>query len=278
VFFNENLDGYNRILAWVRLIFIAYNYRRFEVLSDKFERLEQLFRTGRMYSKRILLNFYSQRLLACARAQDFDQAVYFGYLSIRGQNSDHLYYVNNFAAVLLRKQQAAEALRVLREALPEARASFNFHNKISHAAYITTALNQLGRYKQAETHAKTFFDAYKKEVFEHRWHLFFNAWLEALLRQEQGGKVLKLAATHQLQARDAVYRSGANYVPTLPWMLALAARQAGKTDDVQLTESLAALAKPNKADLEKSIWTDLLALAADVAPAVMQQVRERVNN
>ncbi|MCC6413908.1 MAG: hypothetical protein IT270_19825 [Saprospiraceae bacterium] len=276
VFFNEGLDGYNRILALVRLIFIAYNYRRFDLLPDKFDRLEQLFRAGQMYSKRILLNFYSQKLLACARAHDFDQAAYFGYLSVRAQNSDHLYYVNNFAAVLLRKQQAAEALRVLREALPEARASQNFHNKIGHAAYITMALNQLGQYRQAETHAKTFFDAYKKEVFEHRWQLFFNTWLEALLRQEQGVKVLKVAQTNQLAKRDAAYRESPNYTPALPWILALATWQAGKSTDGKLAEELMNFMESGAQTPEKNNMTDLVELAAALAPEVMGAVRKRL--
>jgi len=276
VFFESALDGYNRTLALIRLIFIAVNYRRFDLLPDKFDHLEALIRQGVFYSRRILLNYYSQRLLSCARAGDLAKAAYYGHLSVRARNNDYLYYVNNLASVLLRAGEPAEALDVLRQALQTAKNSQNFHNKIGHAAYLCLALNKSGLYRQADTHARAFFEAYRKEVFNHRWHLFFSAWLEAKLGQGQFAAMLKMAATHQLPERDAAYRKNASYTPVIPWLLALAAYKSGKSSLKALTEQfsadLLALYAQNGNAFPPALHA-LLQSCADAAPELLSGLK-----
>lgn len=279
IFYEATLDGYNRSLALIRLIFIAYNYRRFDLLPDKFDKQEQLLREGTFYSRRILLNFYSQRLLMYARQQDLKRATYYGYLSIRAENNDYLYYVNNLAAVLLRQQLPEEALQVLRRALPRARQEHNFHNKIGHVAYICLAYNQLGQYKQSITHAKTFFDAYKKAVFDHRWHLFFSAWLEALLGQGQYLMMLKLAAQYTLEDRDASYQKSPNYLPSIPWMLLLAAYKLERNKAREVVEccyqDVLSIYHQNGSALPDSMGILLRSLQRH-APEVLDEVKGRL--
>lgn len=276
VFYEQSLDGYNRTLAYIRLIFIAYNYRRFDLLPDKFDHLEQLIQGGRFYSRRILLNFYSQRLLMYARQNDLDQAVYYGYLSIRAENNDYLYYVNNLAAVLLRQHKPTDALTVLRNAVGVAKVAHNFHNKIGHSAYICLSFNQLKQYKQADTHARTFFDAYRKEVFNHRWHLFFSAWLEALMGLGQYAQILKMASTHQLRERDEAYRKSPNYNPSVPWLLALAMYRSGKITFRQISDQfhtdLDLILTHNGHTFPASL-NMLLALIHQTAPDVLNEVK-----
>lgn len=236
VFYDQSLDGYNRNLALIRLIFIAYNYRRFDLLPDKFDYQEKLLREGKFYSRRLLLNFYSQRLLMYARQNELEKATYYGYLSIRAENNDYVYYVNNLAAILLRQSRADEALKVLRQSLPLARKEQNIHNKIGNAAYICLAYNQLGQFKQSATHARTFFDVYRKEIFDHRWHLFFSAWLEALLGSGDFNAMLRLAQQQQLTDRNTVYQKSPNYLPSIPWMLALAGYRLEKLKFRQISQ------------------------------------------
>ncbi|MCB0641638.1 MAG: hypothetical protein KDC44_08360, partial [Phaeodactylibacter sp.] len=52
VFEDESLDGKNRYMALIRLIFIGFNYRKFEPLIDKFDYLDESFKDGLYYSKR----------------------------------------------------------------------------------------------------------------------------------------------------------------------------------------------------------------------------------
>jgi hypothetical protein len=71
--------------------------------------------SGKLYSRRIITNFYSQYLLYYASQRNFEKAAYYGYLSVKEKNNDYLYYVNNLAAVLLRDGRPEEALHVLKE-------------------------------------------------------------------------------------------------------------------------------------------------------------------
>ncbi|MCB9284491.1 MAG: hypothetical protein H6563_10490 [Lewinellaceae bacterium] len=222
VFFDEQLDGHNRYLALVRLIFIGFNYRNFEPLLEKFDYLDRLFREGRYYSKRLLLNYYSNRLLLHSKFQEFDKAAYYGYLSIRSKNHDYLFYATNLAAVLLRQDKKEEALRIMREAYPEMKVTQNFHNKVGFVAFFIKCLNKNERYKNAENYASSFLRAYKKEIFEYRWHIFFTAYLETLMAMKDYKKMIRLIRQNRLLELEKKYKRRANYLPTLLWYNAVA--------------------------------------------------------
>jgi tetratricopeptide (TPR) repeat protein len=238
VFYDPSLDGYNRLLAFIRIIFITYNYRRFDLLPDKLAYLEKKIATGEFYSRRIVSNFYSQQLLYCARESMLDQAECYGYLSIRFPNSDYLYYLNNLASVLLRNQKPQEALQVLRQAIKQARESQNPHSRIGHAAFLGMALIRTRQARQAALHCETFFKAYQQQVFEHRWHLFFCAWTEALLELEQYPKIFRLKEQWDLEAKDTQYRKQHHYLPVLPMLWGMAAYFQQHLTLAQLQESL----------------------------------------
>ena len=222
IFYDEELDGHNRYLALVRLIFIGFNYRNYEPLLKKFDYLDELFRQGRYYSKRLLLNYYGNRLLLHSNFQELDKAAYYGYLSIRSKNHDYLFYVTNLAAVLLRQDKNEEALRVMREAYPEMKTTQNFHTKAGFVAFFIKCLNKNERYKNAENYAASFLRAYRKEIFEYRWHLFFSAYLETLLAKRDYRKMIRLIRQNRLLELEKKYKKRANYLPTLLWYNAVA--------------------------------------------------------
>ncbi len=222
VFYDEKLDGHNRYLALVRLIFIGFNYRNFEPLLEKFNYLDELFTRGQYYSKRLLLNYYSNRLLLHSKFQEFDKAAYYGYLSIRSKNHDYLFYVTNLAAVLLRQDKKEEALHVMREAYPEVKLTQNLHTKVGFVAFFIKCLNKNDRYKNADNYASSFLRAYKKEIFEYRWHIFFTAYLETLLAMKDYRKMIRLIRQNRLLDLEKKYRKRANYLPTLLWYNAVA--------------------------------------------------------
>lgn len=222
VFYDEKLDGHNRYLALIRLIFIGFNYRNFEPLLEKFNYLDELFTKGQYYSKRLLLNYYSNRLLLHSKFQEFDKAAYYGYLSIRSKNHDYLFYVTNLAAVLLRQDKKEEALHVMREAYPDVKLTQNFHTKVGFVAFFIKCLNKNDRYRNAENYASSFLRAYKKEIFEYRWHIFFTAYLETLLAMKDYRKMIRLIRQNRLLDLEKKYRKRANYLPTLLWYNAVA--------------------------------------------------------
>ncbi len=261
LFYNENLDGYNRILAWIRLVFIAHNTRRYELLTDMFTLFEKLVTSGRLYSRRIVTNFYSQYLLYYASMQQFDKAVTCGYYSIKEKNNDHLYYVNNLAAMLLRSKRPDEALIILKDAATRAKVTPNMHNKIGHTAYKVFALTDTGKSALAENQAFVFLTAYKKEIIEHRWHLFFTAYLKAMLTNKNYTGVLKTASNFRLLHRDDQNKTSIIYSPSIPWMILLASFKNGDLTIADLKSRLNELMHINREYVNSAIThQDLLTL------------------
>jgi len=216
VFYDEKLEGRIRYLALVRLVFICYNYRKYDLIRDKFKYLDKKLIQGFFYSKRHLLNYYNIRLMLHSHFREYDQAVYYGYLSIRAKTHDYLLYVNNLCAVLLRLDRNQEALQLMKKASPEAKKTKNFYNRIGFVAFYMEALNKNGLYKNAEHYGDSFLKAYLKEILQYRWHLFFSVYMESMFIQNHFEKLLKTAKKHRLFKQDCSYRSNANYLPVIP--------------------------------------------------------------
>lgn len=239
VFYNEELDGQIRYLALVRLTFISYNYRKYDLLSEKFNYLDKQLAQGQYYSKRLLLNYYNNRLMLHSHYREYDKAVHFGYLSVRSVNHDYPLYVNNLCAVLLRINRQKEALQLMKEAGPEVKKTTNFHNRIGFVAFYMEALNKNGMFRNAESYGDTFLKAYAKEVLQYRWHLFFSVYLEAMLYQNHSSKLLKVAQKYQLIKRDRTYRSRhANYIPIIPLYIEAAKYKEGYLQSRELIQTV----------------------------------------
>ncbi|NND31158.1 MAG: hypothetical protein HKN76_01115, partial [Saprospiraceae bacterium] len=175
-FKDDMLDGYNRFKAFVRLIFIGFNYRDFDFLKPHFDLFDEMLQSGWGYSKRILLNYYSNRLLLHSRFGEYEEAEYYGYLSIKVVNQDYLMYLNNLAAILLRNGKYEEAFSILQEGSKNAKESTNHHNKIGYVAFYVETLNRMGRFLNAENYAAVFLRLYEEKIFKYRWHVFFTTY------------------------------------------------------------------------------------------------------
>lgn len=261
VFYDEKLDGHNRYQALVRLSFIGFNYRQYGFLLEHFEYIDQHFAKGVNYSKRLLANYYHNRLILHSNFKELELAAYYGKLSIRAKNHDYLHYVNNLVAILLRQDQPQQALLSIRAASKEAKVTQNLHSKVSYVAFYIECLNKNAQYKSAENYATTFLKAYKKEVLQYRWHLFFSAYLEALLQQGKYRKMLRVIWQNQLIEKDKKYQSRANYLPTISWYRAVAAYKEGiwKARDVE-ADLLAFAEKSGKTEERAayaSLWKQL---------------------
>lgn len=214
-FYDENLDGLNRYYALVRLTFIYNNYRQFEKLQDKYDYIDALFKKGFYYSRRLLVNYYSNCLLLHTRFKDFDKAEYYGYLSIRVKNSDYLHYVNNLCAILLRGVKNEAALKLMRQAHPEMKHTQSFHNKVGFIAFYGKALNANSLWRNTENYSESFLRVYKAEVFEQRWHIFFTTYLESLLGQKKYVKLLQIVKRFKLLDKEKQYRKNPSVLPTI---------------------------------------------------------------
>lgn len=251
VFYNESLDGLNRYLALVRLTFMYYNYRRLEPVLEKYDYLDSLFQQGIYYSKRLLINYYNNRLLLHSKFQEWDKAEYYGYLSIRSKNSDYLHYVNNLAAVLMREKKYREALLVMKDAYADAKETKSFHSKIGFVAFYIKCLNHNRQYRSAENYGESFLSVYRREIFEYRWHLFFSAYLDALLQQNKYDKLLKTVKKYQLLHHDRQYEKKATYLPTIRWYNAIAEYKESLLSFNDLTATLLQPIAPNASEPDR---------------------------
>jgi len=216
VFYDDVIEGHMRYMALVRLTFIAHNHREYDPLREKFDYLDQQFREGRYYSKRLLLNYYNNRLMLHSNFREYDRAIRYGYLSIRAKTHDHLLYVNNLCAVLMRQERNQEALELMKKAAPEAKQTKNFHNRVGYVAFYMEALNKNGLYKNAVNYGSTFLKAYTQEILQYRWHLFFSVYLESMLHRGQFEEVLRTIRKYKLRELDEGYRATASYLPVIP--------------------------------------------------------------
>ncbi|MCB0637303.1 MAG: hypothetical protein KDC54_11830 [Lewinella sp.] len=277
VFYDETLDGFNRYLALVRLTFLYLNYRQLDRLRDKFDYLDQMFLDGRYYSKRLLLNYYHNRMLLHTKRKEYNEAVYYGYLSIRQKNNDYLLYVNNLSAVLLRQDRTEEALDILREALPDMKASKNFFNRVGYVAFHVSALTRSGKARNAESYAETYLAAYRSEVLKYRWHLFFSAFLQSLLQQEKYAKVMRTVRKYKLLDREKRYQKRANYLPTILWYHALAEYKEGHLTRQQFQQRMLQTMEGMAVDRDRNrLLRDLVSELRSYAPEAMRVVEEMV--
>ncbi len=277
IFYNEQLDGLNRYMALVRLTFIYLNYRKFEKLREKYDYLDALFKEGIYYSRRILLNYYGNRLILHSRFQEMDKAEHYGYLSVRGRNSDYLFYVNNLCGVLLRQKKYQEALLLMRTAYPAMKHTASFHSKVGFVAFYLKCLNYNQQYQNAENYSESFLQAYRKEVFEYRWHLFFSAYLEAMLKQEKYAKLLKTIRKYQLLAYDSAYKKSANYLPTIIWYDAIAQYKEMQLSREELTKLLQrSLEELDGIEAKQYPLRDLFDQVKPFIPGIVNRLQEKI--
>jgi hypothetical protein len=229
VFYDETLDGLNRYNAIVRLTFLYYNYNELDKIVSLYDYLDSQITGGGFYSRRILLNYYSNRVILHAKLNDMDRAEYFGHLSLRGKGSDYIHYLNVLVSVLLRQNKNKLALEMMQESIPELRKTISFHNRVGFAALLIRCFNANNKPAEGESYASTFFRAYRGQIMMYRWHTFFSAYIQSLVMQEKYREVLSLCNRQNILTRELDYQSR-GYLPIISWYYQLSLYKTGKTD------------------------------------------------
>jgi len=238
IFSDETLDGFNRYYAIVRLTFIYYNYKDYRKLIGLYDRLDFMIIHGNIYSKRILVNYYANRVLLHSRYNELQKAEYYGYLSIRFKGSDYLHYVNNLCAILLRESKNIEALTLMRESLPDLKNTISPHNRIGFASFYLQSLNRNGKAAQALSYAQTFLEINRNDIVNYRWHLFFTSMIQSFFGLERFVEILRLVKKFDLLKRETEYMQRAGYIPTLVWYYQIARYKEVQISEVQLQKIL----------------------------------------
>lgn len=278
-FYDECLDGRNRYFAVVRLTFMYFNYREFSKLKALYEDLDMMLKKGVFYARRILFNYYANSVLLHSKFDVLQQAEEYGYLSIKQKNTDHLHYLNNYSAILLRQGKLDKALSLMKQALPEMRNTNNFHNKIGFVAFYIKCLNMNGQAKDAEKFAEGFLLAYKQQILSQRWHIFFVAYLQSLIMQEKYEEALRIIKKYDILEKDKVYQSSVIYLPTILWYNAVSEYMENKVNDQKLISILIDSGQPHFTNPHKAILLDqLLKELKPHIPHLFPLIKSNLNN
>jgi hypothetical protein len=215
IYFDDQLDGYTRYRAIVRLTIYFYNTRQFDKQLELYQHLDNVFKTPLFYSKRLLANYYANRAMMHSKLNELPQAEKYAYLSIRNHNSDYLFYLINLCSVLVKQGKKEEAYKLMQDSFPQLKNTNNTYYKIGFVAFYIKTLLVNQKYKNAVNYAANYFNAYKKDIFEHRWHLFFCAYLQALVQSEKYTQVLSLCRRYNLVVKENQRIDRADYLPII---------------------------------------------------------------
>lgn len=239
--FKDDLNtGKNRYQAFILLAFMYSNYNENDKLKVLFNQIDIYFSLGKMYSRRLLSNYYASRVLLHSKQDEFKEAEFYGYLSIRQNNNDTLMYLNNLVAILLRNNKPEKAFCLLEKHSDLYRETHNYHQKIGYSSYKIRVLSELQKNSLAEATAKTFLRKYKNEVLKHRWHHFFTSYISTLIAQEKYDEVLKLSSKFDLIKKETERQKKSNYVPNIAWSISLARYMEGKINSKRLLNEIKA--------------------------------------
>jgi hypothetical protein len=225
---DEKLDGLNRYMALVRLSFICLKYNMLQDLESILIDSDALFNNGNNYSKRILLNYYDNMLVLYDKKEEYDKAIYYGYLSIKDLNQDSIIYVNNLVNVLLKTGKFAEGLEIIENVNFKISSTKNFHSVIGFVSNHIRCLSKTGKSKQAIIKGKIFLEAYHKDILQYRWHRFFTAYLEALIQEEKFITIIRVINKFNLLKKEKESSGTQAHVNNISVYLALAQYQENR--------------------------------------------------
>ena len=235
---DDELDGRNKYNAFIRLVFLYFNYKEYEKAKNVFDYIDNCFRNGLMYSRRVLFNYYGNRVILHSHLGDLEKAEYFAHLSIKQENSDKLFYLNNLVAILLKKEKNKEALELLTSNYKLFKSSYNHHQKLGFATHYLRALVRNNRIQIAENFALNFLFENKQHVFEHRWSRFFSNYLLALTMAEKPGEVLRVIERYDLLEKELETSGREDYLPKIHFYFHLAKYLNGSISEDKLFERM----------------------------------------
>ena len=215
IFYDESLDGYTRYRAVVRLTIFYYNNREFDKQFVVYQHLDILLITPVFYSKRILSNYYANRAMMHSKLNELSEAEKYGYLSIQNKNSDYLFYLINLCGVLLKQAKNVEALKLMRQSIPELKNTNNNYYKIGFSTFYIRTYIANKQIDKAVQYASQYFEAYRKEIFEHRWHLYITTYLFALINAEKYEKVISICKRYKLVLKEKHRIEHPDYLPII---------------------------------------------------------------
>jgi hypothetical protein len=225
VLYNDQIQGYLRYLALIRLHFCALCDNDYEGLQEHYEYMDAFFAEGKFYSKRILVNYYFNRMLLHSKNEDYARANYYGRLSIKIKTHDYLLYCNNLSSTLIKQERFEDAIEILKGANKEYKDSNNFYHKTDYVSFFIECLIGIGERKSAYDYGMSFYKAYRKEIFESRWHVFFTTLVKCLYMNQKYNEVLHLIHIEKLLSKEEALSGSSKKVSLITYYHDLSAQQ-----------------------------------------------------
>lgn len=277
IYYDEELDAYTRYRAIVRITIYFYNNREFEKQLVVYQHLDDLFKTPIFYSKRILANYYANRAMMHLKLNQLDLAEKYGFLSIKNKNSDYLFYLVNVCGVMLKQGRKEETLKLMRNSIPELKNTNNTYYKIGFASFYIKTLLINKKQEKAVEYATSYFEVYKKEIFEKRWHLFFCAYMGALVQSSKYSKVLSLSKRYKLVSMEKHRIDRADYLPTIQIYTLISEYLENKINSEKLINSVVKTSKDLMTDKYRSRKViDLLDEMAKNLPEEIKAIKKEL--
>lgn len=219
VFEAETINGNNRYKAFILLAFMYNTTGNLKQLQTIFDQIDEYFSQGKLYCRRLLYNYYSSRVLLHSKQRKYEEAIYYGKLSLRQTNEDTLMYVNNLVSIYLRLNQHKDALDLLESYQTIYEKTHNSLQRIIYISYYLRALSELNLNNKAENIGIYFLQKFESEILKLRWHHFFTSYLNVLYKNENYAAILQLDKKFNLIELEHLRKKSENFVPNLFWVI-----------------------------------------------------------
>ncbi|WP_228850464.1 tetratricopeptide repeat protein [Aegicerativicinus sediminis] len=239
LYLDSNLDGYNRYQALILISYIALN--KPELLHEAlefFNDLEEQLINGSYYSRKLLLNYYGNKQLILMKLHKYDEALYYGELSISDQGHDYIMYLNNYCFNLLKLGQPKKALHMLKQALPFVRQMSNKYNRTLFISSLTKCYNDNELYKDAKRYAENQLALHEKDILEHNWNNFFRTYIETLLYLREYATIKKCIKRYNLIERENFAIKTHITFPYFKWFLSVVDFKEGNITEQKFMSSI----------------------------------------
>lgn len=188
--------------AWLAYNMYFLHYQLVEKLIEPMQLIEESIFEGNFYSRRILANFYANKLIIYNRLEKNNEAAYYGSLSIKPQTQDYLYYVNNYCSILLTQERFVECSAIIRKSFSWFSESRNKSRKTIFISNYCRALNNLGQEQKAVRLALQFSIEMKDQLFQHQWNYFYRTYFEALYKTGSYRNIIEISRRKKLVERE----------------------------------------------------------------------------
>ncbi len=234
LFEDESIDGFNHYQVLILLSYLALlKNDLLQQTVSYYDRLEDHLKDGSYYSRKLLLNFYGNRQLILMKLHKYDEALYYGRLSIAEQGHDYIMYLNNYCFNLLKLGRPKEALQLLKDALPFARQMANKYNKSLFISSLVKCYNDNGEFKKARQYAENQLAQFERDILEHNWNKFFRTYLESLLNLGDFRQAKKTIRRYGLLDKESTELKIYSGFPYFKWFMNFIDFKEGNINGVQ---------------------------------------------